>query len=115
MVSERTPAQAAQAQLDAYNAQDLEAFVACYAQDVEVYTHPATLTMRGREALREAYGALWSKAPALHARLTARLVQGRFVIDHEQVTGHPRGEGLTAVAIYEVSAEGLITRLWFIL
>ena len=34
------PAALAQRQLDAYNAHDLEAFLACYAYDVEVYELP---------------------------------------------------------------------------
>ena len=40
-LSDPSPQALAQAQLDAYNARDLEAFVAVYAEDVEAvsYTH----------------------------------------------------------------------------
>jgi hypothetical protein len=37
------PEAVVQAQLDAYNARDLEALLAIYAHDAEVYEHPAKL------------------------------------------------------------------------
>ena len=50
-------------QLAAYNEANLEAFVACYHEDVRVLNQDEE-TLRGREAMRERYRKLfeeWSK------------------------------------------------------
>jgi hypothetical protein len=104
----------AQAQLDAYNARDLDTFVACYAADVKVSRLPSgQILAQGRDALRETYGKLFANAPELHCALLNRIVHGRCVVDHEEVTGIPGREQVHAVAIYEVE-DGLIRKVWFL-
>nr|WP_199066838.1 nuclear transport factor 2 family protein [Chromobacterium sp. ASV5] len=103
-----------QAQLDAYNARNLEAFAACYAEDVKVYRLPSMAqVLSGRAALAEHYASQRFHLPRLHAALLHRIVQGKRVIDHEDVTldGDNR---LRAVAIYDVNADGLIAAVWFV-
>jgi hypothetical protein len=107
------PEQVVQRQLEAYNARDLEAFLAPYAEDVEIYGFPDTPWIAGRDAMRESYRRLFDGAPDLHAEITGRIVQGEYVIDHERVTGIPDRPLLEAVAIYRVH-EGRITHVWFI-
>jgi hypothetical protein len=108
-----SPQQAAQRQLEAYNAQDLERFAACYADDIEAYELPAgTLLFRGRDALRPRYARLFAANPRLHCRLTGRIVEGPFVIDHEELSGRADGGSARAVAIYQVE-DGRIRRVWF--
>ena len=110
----REPREMAQAQLDAYNARDVDAFVACYAPDVVVSRLPSGKVLaEGRDALRATYGKLFADAPNLHCELTNRIVHGRCVVDHEEVTGFPGREWVRAVAIYEVE-EGLIRKVWFL-
>ncbi len=46
-----------QRQLDAYNGRDLEALLSIYAEDAEMFEHPATLLARGSAALRERFMA----------------------------------------------------------
>lgn len=103
----------AQRQLDAYNAHDLEAFVACYTDDVEVRDLRAgTLLMQGREAMRARYGPMFQR-PTLHAALMNRTVMGDDVaIDEERVRGL-RDDEVHAVAIYERRGD-LIARVWFV-
>jgi hypothetical protein len=104
----------AQAQLDAYNRRDLSAFVAWYHPDVEVFDLPSqTPRLRGLAAFRARYERLFARSPTLHARLIARLSQGRFVVDQERVTGFPGASIVRAIAIYEVE-RGLIRRVWFL-
>lgn len=107
-------ARLAQRQLDAYNAHDLEAFVACYTDDVEVRDLRAgTLLMQGREALRARYGPMFER-PALHAALVDRTVMGEDVaIDEERVRGLRDDVEVHAVAIYERRGD-LIARVWFV-
>ncbi|MEE8107186.1 MAG: nuclear transport factor 2 family protein [Planctomycetota bacterium] len=109
-----TPAEAAQAQLDAYNARDIDAFLIPYHTDVELFRLPGEERFaRGRDEMRAIYSELFAGAPELHCRLITRIAHDRFVIDHEDVTGMPGRERLGAVAIYEV-VNGLIRRAWFL-
>lgn len=107
------PAGFAQRQLDAYNARDLDRFVAEYTEDVEVYvlTDPAP-TLVGREALRQHYRDHRFNLPDLHAKLVNRMVFGNKVIDQEFVTGVP-GAPVEVAAIYEVTEQG-ISKVWFV-
>jgi hypothetical protein len=108
-----SPVDLAQAQLDAYNAHDLEAFLACYAEAVEVRDFPSNeLRIAGRAAMRERYGPLLER-PGLHAELVDRIALGAVVIDQESVHGLREGDVVSAVAVYEVADE-LIRRVWFI-
>src|SRR5688500_12577856 len=77
----------AQRQLDAYNAHDLDAFLACYTDDVEVHdVRAGTVLLRGREAMRERYAPVLAQA-GRHAALVSRATVGRDVaIDLESVT-----------------------------
>ena len=109
------PAQAARRQLDAYNARDLDAFLAAYADDVVVYAHPSgAVLMDGKAAMQERYGTLFREHPDLHARLLHRIVHASFAIDHEEVAGLKEGELVYAVATYEVGEDGLIHGVWFL-
>lgn len=100
-----------QRQLDAYNAHDLEAFVATYSDDVEVYRAPSTTpALSGKQKLREFYRDSRFNRPALHAAIVHRSVVGNKVVDHERITGL-RDEPFDAVVAYIVH-EGLIKSVW---
>lgn len=103
-----------QRQLEAYNARDLGALLAIYADDAELYEHPAKLLARGTATLRERFGVRFQE-PDLHATLLTRIVQGNLVIDHEKVTRtFPEGPGsIELIMIYEVTS-GRISRAWTI-
>lgn len=102
------PEDVAQRQLNAYNARDLDAFLACYAPAVQVFTYPDTPQYQGLEAMRQRYGKLFARFPRLHARLSERIVLGETVIDREEVTGMQEGRTGQAIAIYRV--EGNLIR-----
>jgi imidazolonepropionase-like amidohydrolase len=108
-----TAADVVQRQLNAYNARDLDAFIATYHPDARLYDFPDTLLRQGHDALREVYGRLFTQVPALHAQVPRRIAMGDYVIDEEVVTGLPEGRTLNATAIYEVR-DGLISRVWLI-
>lgn len=108
-----SPLSVVQAQLDAYNKQDVEAFVSVFAPDVKIFNQigDTTASMTGREAVKKRYADLFAKYPKNYSTLAGRIVQGDFVIDHEVITG--REKETRIVAIYEVK-NGLIIRCWFI-
>jgi len=107
------PVDLVQRQLDAYNARDLDAFVATYADDVRVYRLPgAAPVLDGKAMLAEHYRTKRFNLPKLHADLVARIELGNKVIDHERVHG-VRDEPFEALAIYEV-VDGVIRTVWFV-
>lgn len=93
--------------LDALNAHDLERFVACYAPDATIEDGYDRVGARGHAELRERYAEMFAQHPELHVRALARIEEGEFVVQHEQVTG--RGEPRRHVAVYLVRG-GMIAR-----
>lgn len=111
-VAEAPPPEAiVEAQLVAYNARDLDGFVACYAADVELFRPPATTpAMIGRGALRDFYARERFVHAGLRAELLHRAVLGTTVIDHERIHG-VRPEPFEVVVAYLVVG-GAIRRTW---
>jgi hypothetical protein len=103
-------------QLDAYNAGDIDRFLACYTADVRVEDGEGNLIMQGHDSMREQYAALFESSPELHARVLSRILVGNYVIDEEDTSG-VTAEGLPdrvhAVAIYRVE-EGKIVHVRFL-
>ena len=82
------PADPVQRQLDAYNAHDLERFVAEYTEDIQVFRPPAAEpVLSGKTAFAEHYAKNRFTLPNLHAEVVNRMVAGSTVVDHERVTG----------------------------
>ncbi|KMJ52330.1 steroid delta-isomerase [Vogesella sp. EB] len=97
-----------QAQLDAYNAKDLDALLATYADNARQYLYPAELVAEGHAAIR-ARMALRLAEPDLHARLLRREVFGNVVIDDEIVTRNfPEGRGTVRMTMLYRVADGRI-------
>lgn len=105
-----SPVDLVQQQLNAYNAHNLEAFLAPYAEDVEIYQFPNTLLSKGKEQMRKDYLFI-TKVPKLFCRLQNRVVQGNMVIDHEEVSGFGP-KPVHAVAIYLIE-KGKISKVYF--
>jgi imidazolonepropionase-like amidohydrolase len=107
-----TPEILVQQQLNAYNARNMEAFLAPYSDSVELYEFPATLFAKGKDEMRKQYSGMFEQVKALHCHLVNRIVEGNTVIDHENVTGFG-GQTLKAVAVYRIE-NGKIQRVIFI-
>ena len=107
-----SPEQTVEAQVNAYNARDLNAFLATYADDAQLFEFPDKLLARGTAQFRERYAQRFTE-PRLHAEIVKRIVLGNMVIDHERVHRmFPEGPGLLeAIAIYQVD-NGKITKVW---
>ncbi|AMP13933.1 nuclear transport factor 2 family protein [Collimonas pratensis] len=104
--SSKTPLQVVQAQLDAYNAKDIEALLLAYAPDAEQYTLHGALLARGQEQMRERFLVRFAE-PDLHARLLNRTVMANVVVDYELITRNfPEGVGtVEMICVYEVAEE----------
>ena len=108
-----SPLAVVQAQLDAFNAKDIDALLRTYAPHAEQFALHGERLAKGHEELRPRYLARFSE-PDLHARLLSRNVMGNFVTDFELITRNfPEGLGtLEMLCVYEV-IDGRIRRASF--
>ena len=113
MSQSSTAVEVVQRQLDAYNARDIDAVMATYADDVEHFEFPSTRVASNAAEVRERLSVRLQE-PNLHARLLGRTAMGGLVIDHERVTrDFPEGLGtVELIAMYEVQGEKIV-RAWF--
>lgn len=109
----QTPLAVVQAQLDAYNAKDIDALLATYAPDAEQYVLHGELLARGHEQMRPRFLARFCE-PNLHARLLSRTVIANVVADLELIERtFPEGPGtIEMLCLYEV-ADGRIRKASF--
>ena len=106
-----TPREIVDRQLIAYNARDLQAYCALFADEAVIRLLNGKELARGLEAIRAYYRIRFSE-PKLHCVVISRTQLGDYVIDHEQVVGVTEPT-LQVIAIYEVR-EGLIQAVDFI-
>jgi putative hydrolase of HD superfamily len=108
-----SPLAIVQAQLEAYNAKDIDALLTTYAPDAEQYQLHGELLARGHEQMRPRFLTRFSE-PDLHASLISRTVMGNIVIDSELITRNfPEGVGtVEMLCIYEI-ANGRIQKASF--
>lgn len=104
-------------QFEAYNARDIERFIACYDPEVRIEDGEGNLLMQGHDSIRAQYSSLFNASPNLRARLLNRIVVGDYVIDEEDVSGriaegYP--ENVHAVAIYRIEGDKIthVRFLW---
>jgi uncharacterized protein (TIGR02246 family) len=107
-----SPVDVVQAQLEAYNAQDLDALTACFAMDCVIGDLNGAISQRGRGQIRERYQAMFDQYPENKARIVSRMHVGNVVIDHEDIVRSAELR-FEAIAIYTVR-DGLISRVDFV-
>ncbi len=103
-----------QAQLDAYNAKDIDALLATYAHDAEQFTLHGERLAKGHDDMRARFLSRFAE-PDLHARLLSRTAMAGVVVDLELITRNfPEGRGtLEMLCVYEV-ADGRIQKASFV-
>lgn len=83
----------ARRQLEAYNRADLDAFCGCYHADIEVLDATGECTLRGADAFRGRYAAMFAAHAEVHGAVEARLVLGAHVVEHEVWSRRSRDTG----------------------
>ena len=102
------------AQLAAYNAHDVAAFMACYTPDCTIDDADGNRLMTGHAEMRPRYETLFASSPNLHCDIVSRIRIGDHVIDEERITGRVP-ELRRAVVIYRIDkASGLISHVRFL-
>jgi hypothetical protein len=109
----QTPEDIVNEQLNAYNARDIERFMACWHADAKLHEFPDKLLAAGHASIRKRH-VLRFMEPNLHATLLFRTSVGNVVVDRERVRRMFDGrEGqVDVIAIYEVN-DGLISSARF--
>lgn len=102
----------AQAQLDAYNAQDLEKYMTYFTEDCIVSGLNGTPTETSAAAIKARYAKAFAQFPQNKAELKNRIAVGNTVVDHELVIRSPGGEQFEIIAIYTFR-DGRIARVDF--
>jgi len=93
--------------IEALNAQDLDAFVDCYAEDATIEDGYDTVGARGRDQLRSRYEAMFARYAAIRVEpLAPRIEVGEFVVQHELVSGRAGHE--EHIAVYLVRDELIV-------
>jgi hypothetical protein len=100
------PEKVVQEQVEAYNRHDIEGFLKTYSPDIKLYDFPGKEITSGLESMRMTYGKLFAENPKLKVKIAKRIVQGEYVIDHEQ--GSTGSREFAAVAIYRVKDDKII-------
>jgi hypothetical protein len=114
MPNHTSPEVVVQRQLDAYNARNIDDWLATYALDARQFEHPAKLVATGHAEMRARTTARFSE-PHLHAKLIRRCVMGNVVIDHEDVTRtFAEGPGNVEIVCIYVVENGLIQTASFV-
>ncbi|HEV2082972.1 MAG TPA: nuclear transport factor 2 family protein [Brevundimonas sp.] len=105
------PVEVVERQLQAFQAGDLNAFVAMYAPDAVVSDFPGTPVMTGHDEMRAGYASSFTDRQ-FTLTLGERIANGQFVID-EEIIAVGGVEMMRAVVIYQV--EGCtIARSWIL-
>lgn len=95
-------------QLDAYNAQDIDAYMACFSSDCVIADLNGPVTEAGAAAIRHRYANMFQKFPQNRAEVLHRMVIGATVIDHERVSRVPGGETFEVAAIYTIKGDKIV-------
>lgn len=113
MTRDLSPLAVVQAQLDAYNAKNIDALLATYAEDAQQFVLHGERLAQGHAEMRPRFLARFAE-PDLHARLLSHTVVANVVVDCELITRNfPEGLGtLEMLCVYEVS-NGRIQRASF--
>jgi imidazolonepropionase-like amidohydrolase len=100
-------------QLNAYNANHIEAFMHTYSPDIKIYIFPDNLRFSSFQSMKLHYQKFFEENPNLYCAIQKRIEQNQYIIDQEKVTGLSNSQILRASAIYQVE-NGKIQKVWFV-
>lgn len=103
----------AQAQLDAYNTQDLDKHLEYFADDMTIANLREAPNLTGKDTYRERMAAVFAQFPENKVELLGRAFVGNKVLDHEKVMRSPSAEPFEVIAVYTIE-NGKIAAVDFI-
>lgn len=105
--AQMTPEEVVQKQLETYNNRDIDGFMSVIDKDITMHNFATgDVTLKGFDACKKVYEALFEASPKLHSRILKRTAFDNKVIDHEHITGRKGSDTpIELVLIYEVNHE----------
>ncbi len=112
---QKTPEQVVQSLVDAYNARDIEGILKAYSPESTAYAlQSGEDILKGHDAIRKKFARVLEPNMKLKVDIVSRIVDGKFVIDKEKISGTADGKPIEffGTVIYEVT-DGVIQREWY--
>ena len=114
--AQKTPEQVAQSLVDAYNARNMDGILGAYSSDSVAYALPSgEVILKGHDAIRKKFARVLEPNVKLKVEIVNRIVDGKFVIDKEKISGTSEGKPVEfyGTVIYEITG-GLIRKEWYL-
>ena len=96
--------------VEAYNDQDVDALVGCFADGAQIHRYPGVLLQDGREAIRADYAKLFADAPENRNEVVQRITVGAHVADQSRLRRTPDAEPTDMLVLYTVESK-LVVRV----
>lgn len=112
---QRSPADVAQALVDAFNAHDVDAILKTYHPNSVAHRLPdGKAFLNGHADLRKKFETIFQRNPTIKVEIVQRIVDGAFVIDKEKIIVVKDGKPIEdfGIVIYEIR-DGLIVNEWY--
>jgi hypothetical protein len=106
-----SPEEIAQANIEAYNAHDVEALMATFSPSATFGQLGGRILLDGRGPMQGYYTQLFQAQPTLRCEVRQRTVIGQFVVELQEISGEGQ-PGMQAMMISEVR-EGKILKVWY--
>jgi hypothetical protein len=107
----QTPEEVAQANIDAYNAHDVNALIATFTPSATFGQLGGRILLDGRGPMQGYYSQLFEARPTVRCEVKQRTVMGPFVVELQEISGDDQ-PGMQAMLISEVR-EGQIVKVWY--
>lgn len=105
-----TPSEVVNKRMDAYNRHDIDSFMACYDDEIEILTYSGKSLGKGKKHIRRIFEPMFEEG-VVQVEIHYQIEKDSYVVNHETVTN---GDDATEyVSIYEVR-DGLITSVRFV-
>lgn len=103
----------AQAQLDAYNSQDLDLHVSFFSENMTIANLREAPNLEGIAAYKERMAGVFAQFPQNKVELLSRTIIGNKVLDHEKVIRNSEIAPFEVIAVYSFE-NGKIAQVDFI-
>ena len=106
-----SPEAVVQASIDAYNAHDLDAYIATFVPAATFGQLGGRVLLDSRDAMKGFYRQFFEARPTARCAIRQRTVMGSFVVDLQEISGDDQAP-MQAMVISEVE-DGRIRKVWY--
>lgn len=112
----KTVDELAKAEVNAYNAGNIDAFVARYAPDAEIYDLSNTTVpiAKGSKQIREIWGGMFKQLPNLHCHVVSRTIMGNKCVAIESISAVGPTPVIGVGTYFFNLKTGLIEKVYFV-